>query len=76
NAIRLSLFMVYPRLVFFLIQQDTPFLLLYSYTTNKHSSHRSNSQYGHQSQEFTPVGRELLALMPENRAPLARGFRA
>ncbi|MBD1909382.1 MULTISPECIES: hypothetical protein [unclassified Leptolyngbya] len=36
----------------------------------------SNSQYGHQSQEFTPYGRELLALMPENRAPLARGFRA
>ncbi len=30
--------MVYPRLVFFLFQQDTPFLLLFSYTTNKHSS--------------------------------------
>jgi transposase len=30
--------MVYPRLVFFVIQQDTPFLLLESYTTNKHSS--------------------------------------
>ncbi|MCL6436908.1 MAG: hypothetical protein K6T90_22425, partial [Leptolyngbyaceae cyanobacterium HOT.MB2.61] len=25
-------------LVFFLFQQDTPFLLLFSYTTNKHSS--------------------------------------
>ncbi len=32
--------MVYPRLVFFLFQQDTPFLLLFSYTTNKHSSTR------------------------------------
>jgi uncharacterized protein len=31
--------MVYPRLVFFLIQQDTPFPLLFSYTTNKHSSY-------------------------------------
>jgi hypothetical protein len=31
--------MVYPCLVFFLvIQQDTPFLLLSPYTTNKHSS--------------------------------------
>jgi hypothetical protein len=30
--------MVYPRLVFFLIQQDTPFLLPYSYTTSKHNS--------------------------------------
>ncbi|MCL6436880.1 MAG: hypothetical protein K6T90_22270, partial [Leptolyngbyaceae cyanobacterium HOT.MB2.61] len=28
-------------LVFFLFQQDTPFLLLFSYTTNKHSSHDS-----------------------------------
>ncbi|MEP1074223.1 hypothetical protein NDI52_02335 [Leptolyngbya sp. PL-A3] len=36
----------------------------------------SNSQYGHQSQEFTPYGRELLALMPENRALKACGFRA
>ncbi|MBD1913071.1 MULTISPECIES: hypothetical protein [unclassified Leptolyngbya] len=40
------------------------------------SNSTSNSQYGHQSQEFTPYGRELLALMPENRAPLACGFRA
>ncbi|MEP0892769.1 hypothetical protein, partial [Leptolyngbya sp. FACHB-16] len=32
----------------------------------------SNSQYGPQSQEFTPYGRELLALRPENCAPLAR----
>ncbi|MEP1080249.1 HAMP domain-containing histidine kinase, partial [Leptolyngbya sp. PL-A3] len=46
NAIRLSLFMVYPRLVFFLIQQDTPFLLLYSYTTNKHSSKEVNIHDG------------------------------
>lgn len=29
---------MYPRLVFFLIQQDTPFLLLSSYTTFEHSS--------------------------------------
>jgi len=38
---KLSFFMVYPRLVFFLIQQDTPFLLLYSYTTSKHNSRNS-----------------------------------
>lgn len=43
--------------------------------TDKRNYQTGNSQYEFQSQYFAPVGREILALKPENRSPKVSGFR-